>query len=151
MREHHLTREQTLPRPRAEVFPFFADAGNLQRLTPPELDFAILTPLPLAMRAGARIDYRLRLFGVPLHWQSEITLWDPPHAFVDEQRRGPYREWVHRHTFRDAPEGGTLVDDAVRYRLPAFPLGEAALPLVERELARIFDYRAAVLRALFGG
>jgi ligand-binding SRPBCC domain-containing protein len=89
-----------LPRPLEIVFPFFADAGNLEILTPPWLRFEIVTPRPIAMRAGALIEYRLRLHGVPLRWQSEITAWEPPHRFVDEQRRGPYRAWIHEHTAR---------------------------------------------------
>jgi ligand-binding SRPBCC domain-containing protein len=101
-------------RPVSEVFSFCADAGNLDVITPPWLRFQILTPRPMAMRVGAQIDYRLRLRGLPLRWQSEITVWQPPHRFVDEQRRGPYRAWRHEHTFT-AQDGGTLVGDRVRY------------------------------------
>lgn len=148
MPEHLLRTALTLPLPPAEVFPFFADAANLGRITPPELDFAILTPLPVVMQAGTRIDYRLKLFGLPFHWTTEIALWDPPHAFIDRQLKGPYRQWQHRHTFSATADGGTLVEDEVRYRLPLFPLGEAALPLVQPELARIFAFREAALRRL---
>src|SRR3954468_23005074 len=99
-----------LPRPVTEVFMFFAEPGNLETLTPPWLRFHILTPQPILMRAGARIDYRLRVHGLPVRWQSEITAWEPPVRFVDEQRRGPYRVWVHEHTFEEG-DGGTEVRD----------------------------------------
>jgi hypothetical protein len=133
-----LSAETTVPRPRAEVFAFFADAGNLQSLTPPWLDFEILTPEPIAMRVGALIDYRLRLRGIPVKWRTKITAWDPPARFVDEQMSGPYRLWVHEHTFSDAP-GGTRVNDRVRYRVPGGWLVDRLM--VQRELRRIFAFR----------
>lgn len=136
--------------PREAVFGFFSDAGNLQAITPPELGFRIVTPLPIAMRAGALIDYRLSLFGVPFGWRSVISEWDPPHAFVDEQVRGPYREWVHRHRFEDVA-GGTRITDEVRYRLPLWPFGLAAYPVVRLHLARIFAYRHAAILNVFEG
>lgn len=140
--EHVLSREIVIPRPRAEVFAFFAAAENLERITPPELRFHIVTPTPIRMAAGTVIDYRLRLFGVPFRWRTLITRWEPGVAFTDEQVRGPYAQWIHTHAFREAPGGGTLVTDEVRWRLPFFPLGEAAYPLVRHRLDRIFDYRA---------
>jgi len=140
-------REMTVPLPRSQVFAFFAEAGNLERLTPPELKFRILTPTPIAMRPGALIDYALSLFGVRFSWRSEITVWEPETRFVDIQVRGPYAEWVHTHTFEDVP-GGTRIRDYVRYRLPLAPLGNIALPVVRVQLRRIFDYREAVTRRL---
>ena len=146
MRTSELSREVWLPRPLEEVFPFFADAANLDRLTPPWLHFRILTPRPIEMAVGARIDYRLRLRGLPIRWQSEITAWDPPHGFVDEQRRGPYRVWIHRHRF-EAHRGGTLVTDDIRYAVPGGLLADRLF--VRRDLRRIFDYRTDQLRRLF--
>ncbi len=138
-----------LPRPRPEVFSFFADAANLEALTPPWLRFQTLTPQPIEMRPGALIEYKLRVHGIPVRWTTEITAWEPPERFVDEQRRGPYRLWVHEHTFEDAPGGGTFVRDRVRYRVP---FGRLANWLVaERDARTIFAYRTAALLRLFGG
>lgn len=145
--EHVFRTTTRLPLPVAEVFPFFAAAENLERITPPELRFGIVTAGPVDLRAGARIEYRLRLFGVPFRWHTEITEWAPPYAFTDTQLRGPYRQWIHRHTFRE--DGGeTVMDDVVRYRLPLWPLGEVAAPLVALQVRRIFGYRARAIRRL---
>jgi ligand-binding SRPBCC domain-containing protein len=138
-----------LPRPRPEIFAFFADAGNLEALTPPWLRFRIITPQPLEMRAGALIEYRLRVHGIPVRWKTEITAWESPHRFVDEQRRGPYRLWVHEHTFEDAPGGGTFVCDRVRYQVPFGRL--ANWLVVERDARTIFRYRSEALLRVFGG
>lgn len=147
--DHILTTETFIPRPPPEVFAFFAAAENLQRITPAELEFRIVTLLPVTMAAGALIDYRLRLFGIPFSWQTVISRWEPCSCFVDEQLRGPYAKWVHTHTFRETA-GGTLVTDEVRYRLPLFPLGELAYPLVRLQLRRIFAYRARLLEQILG-
>jgi ligand-binding SRPBCC domain-containing protein len=137
-----------VPRPLKEVFPFFADAANLQALTPPWLGFEILTPLPLAMREGALLDYRLRLHGIPITWRTEITAWDPPGRFVDEQLRGPYRLWVHEHTFTEAP-GGTQVADRVRYAVPGGRLVHRLF--VAPDLRKVFAYRSRKIREALGG
>ena len=136
-----------LPCPLDEVFAFFADPENLQYLTPAWLHFQLRSPLPLTMRAGTTIDYRLRLHGLPIGWTSEITVWEPPVRFVDEQRRGPYRAWIHEHTF--AAQGDqTLALDRVQYDVWGGRLIDRVL--VRRDLDRIFAYRHAQLRARFG-
>lgn len=150
MTAHVLERSQLVPRPRGEVFAFFADAHNLEAITPAFLRFRILTPAPIAMRAGTLIDYRLSLAGVPLSWRTRIEVFEPGERFVDVQLRGPYRRWHHLHTFEDAPDG-TWVRDRVEYELPLGPLGDAAHALfVRRALGRIFDHRRAVIAARFG-
>ena len=138
-----------LPQPAERVFAFFANAENLELITPPELAFRILTPTPLDIREDAIIDYRLRLFGVPFSWRTRIVEWRPTDYFVDEQIRGPYRHWRHRHTF-DEVDGGTRMTDRVEYRLPLQPAGALALPLVRWQLDRIFRYRADTIRQLLG-
>ncbi len=143
-----LAAQVRLPAAPEDVFPYFADAHNLEALTPPHLRFHVLTPDPIVMREGLRIDYRLRLRGIPLRWQSEISAWDPPHRFVDTQIRGPYRWWVHEHTFvRDGD--GTLARDRVDYGL----IGGRCVNsiFVRGDLERIFRYRAARLLEVFGG
>lgn len=146
---HLLRATMRIRRPVEEIFPFFAAAENLERITPPELRFRIVTPLPIDMREGALIDYRLRLSGVPFGWRTEITGWDPPRSFTDAQLRGPYHTWIHRHAFE--PDGEeTLMTDEVRYRLPLWPFGEVALPVVRRQLWRIFTHRAEVIGRLLG-
>src|SRR5512139_3419257 len=146
-RDHFIRTRLVIPRPREEVFPFFAEAENLGRITPPELAFRIRTPLPIMMQPGALIDYTIGLHGIPMRWRTRISEWEPPHYFVDEQLRGPYALWVHRHTFTDHPSG-TLIADEVRYRMPLSPLGDLALPLVRRQLRRIFAYRQKAVRTL---
>ena len=150
MRAHLLERSQRLPRPPEDVFPFFADAFNLQAITPAWLHFRVLTPEPVTMAAGTLLEYRLRLHGLPLRWLTRIEIWEPPLRFVDVQVRGPYRLWHHTHTFASAGDG-TLMGDRVRYALPLGPLGELAhVALVRRDLDRIFAFRHAVVRARLG-
>jgi hypothetical protein len=144
-----LEREVSLPAPRAEVFPFFADARNLERLTPPSLRFEILTPGPVEMRPGAIIDYRLRLSGIPIRWRTVIAEWAPPGRFVDVQEKGPYAVWRHTHTFEETPDG-TRMRDRVEYALPFGPLGKLAhLLFVARRLDDIFAFRARIVREAF--
>lgn len=150
MKVYELRTRVRLSRPRPEVFAFFADAGNLEAITPPWLHFHIETPRPIDMRQGALIDYRLRIRGVPIRWKTEITAWDPPHRFVDEQLSGPYRLWIHEHVFEEDGDG-TIVEDHVRYAVPFGPLGSLANRLlVARDLRAIFGYREARLREVFG-
>lgn len=147
MRELTFQTELWLPRQRDEVFPFFADARNLQTITPPWLNFQLLTRMPMEMKVGARIDYQLRVHGFPMRWQSEITSWEPPCRFVDEQRKGPYRQWNHEHLFEERLNG-TLCRDNVRYAAPGGWLVE--LLFVRRDLERIFAFRSKKLTEIFG-
>jgi ligand-binding SRPBCC domain-containing protein len=130
----------------AAVFPFFADPMNLDELTPPWLGFRILSPAPLTMRVGLRIDYRLRLRGIPIRWRTEITEFDPPYRFVDRQIRGPYREWIHEHIFEPV-DAATVVIDNVLYAVPGGRLAHSLF--VRGELERIFDYRRDRIVARF--
>ncbi|MGF1449701.1 MAG: SRPBCC family protein [Opitutales bacterium] len=142
--EHVLQRECFLPYPREQVFPFFADAGNLERITPPSLNFHILTPQPFEMKTGALIDYKLRINGIPARWRTRISEWNPPFSFTDEQLKGPYKQWIHTHTFEER-DGGTLMTDHVRYKLPFYPFGQIALPFVRRQVEGIFTHRNQVI------
>jgi hypothetical protein len=144
-----LEREAIVPRPVDEVFAFFAEARNLERITPPWLGFTLLTPEPIEMRRGTLIEYRLTLHHLPIRWLTRIEEWQENRWFVDRQVRGPYRVWHHRHEFEVVSEG-TLVRDLVHYAIPLGPIGRAAqVAFVRRDLARIFDFRqAAVVRLL---
>jgi len=150
VRTYTLTAEQLVPRPLAEVFAFFERPENLARITPPSLGFVILTPTPIAMKTGALIDYTIKVMGLPLRWRTLISHYDPPHSFVDEQLRGPYKLWHHRHSFREV-DGGTMISDEVTYALPLGILGRVAHALfVCRQLQGIFAYRAKVIGERFG-
>ena len=149
MKVYTLEREQIIERPRGEVFELFADAGNLERITPRFLRFRITTPQPIIMAAGTLIDYRLSLFGVPFGWRTRIDRFEPTRCFVDSSVQGPYRLWEHTHTFTDVP-GGTRMTDHVRYALPLGVLGVVAHGLVvRRTLAQIFDFRARSIAEIF--
>lgn len=159
---YELRTEQTFPRPIEEVFAFFADAGNLARITPEWLEFQIQTPLPLEMRAGALIDYTIKLRGIPIEWRSEITHWAPPHLFIDTQVRGPYEVWTHEHRFTvvEARGGGgggagagelaaaVMMTDTVRYQPPMAALTWKSF--VGPEVERIFRFREQAMREIFG-
>lgn len=138
-----LERSQRVDVPVAQAFAFYGDAVNLEPLTPPWLRFEVITPGPIAMEAGTLLEYRLRLHGFPIRWQTRIEIWEPPFRFVDTQVRGPYSLWEHTHVFEPDGDGATVIHDRVRYAVPYGPLGALADRLfVRRDLKRIFDFRA---------
>lgn len=147
---HLLERRQRIERPIEEVFAFYGDARNLERITPPLLGFEVTTPGPIEMGTGTLIEYRLRLHRVPVRWRTRIETWEPPRRFVDVQVKGPYSLWEHTHTFEEDGPGATVIEDRVRYSIPFGPLGDLAERLlVRRDLRQIFDYRRdAVAREL---
>lgn len=146
MKEFTLETELWLPYPLEEVFRFFAEARNLEALTPPWVGFEVLTPAPIMMARGTLIDYRIRVHGIPLRWRTEIAEWQPPHRFVDQQLSGPYTLWHHTHSFEER-DGGTLCRDRVRYR----PRGGALVNwlFVRRDVERIFRFREERMKELF--
>lgn len=145
MRIFSFDSEQWISRPLGEVFPFFADPRNLETITPPWLRFELKARGNLEMRRGLKIDYRLRLRGIPFSWQSEITVWDPPVRFVDEQVRGPYRLWRHDHRLAEK-DGRTLVRDHVDYAVPGGWLVQKLV--VGREVDKIFEFRRRTLEKI---
>ena len=138
--------QQLVPAPLDEVFEFFSDARNLQRLTPPWLKFKVLTPEPIEMAPGVLIDYRLSWRGIPIRWRTEIEVWEPKVRFVDRQLRGPYRLWRHEHRFAEH-RGGTMVEDTVAYSAFGGRLAHALV--VSRDVERIFNYRQQALGSVF--
>lgn len=142
-----LQAECTLPRQLDEVFPFFADAMNLEQITPPWVQFQVVTPPPIEMFAGQTIDYRLKIHHVPVRWRTEIAEWEPPYRFSDMQLRGPYCYWRHLHLFEEVAEG-TRCMDIVRYAVPGGALVHGLL--VKRDVQAIFKYRQKVMLELLG-
>lgn len=140
-------REVVLDAPIEAVFAFFGDPGNLNRITPPWLDFRIVSCSTATIGSGTLIDYRLRIRGVPIRWRSRILDWDPPHGFADEQVRGPYRKWIHHHSFEDLG-GRTRCRDHVAYTVPGGALVDRLF--VRPDVERIFDYRTEQLARILG-
>lgn len=134
-----------LEQPLETIFAFFSAAENLAKITPPEMKFRMITASPITMSEGTRIEYRLRIMGLPLKWKSLISRWNPPHTFVDEQLSGPYAFWKHTHRF-EADGHGTLVMDEVHYALPFSPFSEPLHFLVRRQLEHIFAFRREAIR-----
>ena len=142
-----LSTKLWVPLNRSDVFELFSDAFQLERLTPPWLNFRVLTPGPIEMQTGQLIDYQIRLHGIPIRWRTEISNWEPPYRFTDTQLRGPYRLWEHSHTFEEL-DGGTLVRDRVDYLVPGGPIVNRLF--VRNDLRRIFNYRHDQLPGLLG-
>ena len=138
MKTFTLSTELLIEKPIDEVFSYFSDAHNLVEITPPRMKLVVLTPHPIEMQIGTLIDYRLKLRGIPLRWQSEITEWNPPHKFVDEQRKGPYRAWIHTHIFNETDQG-TMVMDHVEYAVLGGQIVDKLF--VRPDLQKIFEYR----------
>lgn len=150
MPAYTLDQRQIVRRPLDEVFEFFANPRNLEQLTPPFLNFRILTPEPIEMREGALIDYRISIRGIPLRWRTRIEDFEPMRSFVDIQLRGPYRSWRHLHAF-SAIDDGTEVRDRIEYSLPLGPVGRLAHAfVVKRDLDAIFAYRREAITRAFG-
>ena len=148
MREYKLTCGLWLPMPVQDVFPFFADAANLSRITPPWLKFTVTSPQPIAIEAGCTLDYTIRWLGIPMKWRTLIPLYEPPLQFKDQQISGPYAKWVHLHSF-DSRDSGTVVHDEVQYRLPWGFVGHMAHALlVRRQLEGIFNFRQRSLTSI---
>lgn len=142
-------QEQWISLPIEEVFAFFADAGNLEEITPPWVGFKILAMSSDSISEGTEISYRLQLHRIPIHWRTEIRKWQPPYRFVDVQRSGPYRLWHHTHRF-EAHGDQTRMIDAVRYVLPFGVLGKIAHAVkVQRDVKQIFEYRRQRIHELF--
>jgi len=150
VREEVFIAVQDLPTPRREVFAFFSDPANLEALTPPWLNFEVLTPRPLPQGEGALFDYRIRVRGLPIRWRTLIETFIPGERFVDRQIAGPYALWHHTHRFEDLPGGGTRMTDQVRYRVGWGFIGHLVTALwVRKDVARIFAYRKRVLAERF--
>ena len=144
-----LTLSQWLPKTPEQLFPFYGDAYNLEKITPDLLSFKVITPKPIEMKPGTLIDYKLKVRGLPIRWTTKITEWDPPHRFCDTQLKGPYKQWIHTHTFTEE-NGGTRCDDVVEYAPPGGPLA----PLINKffvqgDVEKIFIHRTKVLEELF--
>ena len=138
--------QRTVEQPITEVFEFFSNAHNLAVITPPAMHLEILTPAPIEMRPGTRIDYQFKLHGIPVRWQTEITEWNPPYTFADEQRRGPYRLWRHTHAF-DETADGVIVGDSVEYAVWGNGLIDKFF--VRPDIEKIFAYRSEQLDEIF--
>lgn len=148
-RERKFASTTWIPVPIETAFQFFSKPENLDRITPPWLDFQILTPLPVELRSGTLLHYRLKLHGIPVKWQTQIVEWNPPFHFVDLQLRGPYRKWVHTHTFVEK-DNGTVIEDNVTYAVPGFFLEPLINKwFVEPDIIRIFEYRRNQLTEIF--
>jgi ligand-binding SRPBCC domain-containing protein len=150
MKSHVLERETKLYRPLEEVFDFFSKAENLNKVTPSDLSFVILTPSPIRMHVGTLIDYRIKLLGIPFFWRTQISDYEPPYRFVDQQIKGPYKLWHHEHTF-EQKDGYVLMTDRVHYLSPGWflePFIDALF--VRKQLENVWAYRDKVFTELFG-
>lgn len=149
MKLYKLKRSQLIKRDRSEVFDFFKSPENLERITPPDVGFVILTPRPIKMHTGAVLDYTIKLLGIKVRWTTLITEYEEPSGFSDISIKGPYSFWHHRHIFEETTDG-TVMHDEVTYSLPFGIIGRLAHGLwVRLQLEKIFDYRAEVINEVF--
>ncbi|MDD9930358.1 MAG: SRPBCC family protein [Candidatus Marinimicrobia bacterium] len=149
MKTYNINSKQVVNRPLGDVFEFFSRPENLEKITPKNLGFKILTPKPLVMKQGAVIDYTIKLFKVPIHWRTLITSYEPSHMFVDEQMKGPYTLWHHTHIFKETEEGVEILDRVV-YAIPFGILGRILHFLwIKKDLKNIFDYRKKIINQFF--
>ena len=145
---YELQFTQFIAHPRSEVFSFFSELSNLERITPPWLHFKILNPLPCTVKTGSLVNYRLKILGISIHGQAEIEEFEPDDFFTDIQRRGPYRHWHHLHRFVEV-DGGTLIEDHIQYRLWGGPLGWLTNRLfTQRTLKKVFAFRKQTIESL---
>lgn len=146
---HTLTKETIINRPLKDVFNFFSKAENLNEITPPDMQFQILTPLPINIQKGTLIDYKIKVNGIPFKWKTLISTWEPPYRFVDEQLKGPYNTWIHEHTFEER-DGKTYMKDVVKFKSPGWILEPLINALfIEKKVKGIFEYREKRLNDFF--
>jgi ligand-binding SRPBCC domain-containing protein len=146
---HILTKTTVINKTLSEVFEFFSNAENLNKITPPDMQFKILTPLPIIIKKGTLIDYKIKVNGIPFKWQTEISEWEPNKRFVDKQLKGPYRVWIHEHTFEEK-DGKTIMNDHVQFLSPGWFLEPIINKLfIEKKVKGIFAYREKILTNLF--
>jgi ligand-binding SRPBCC domain-containing protein len=149
MRIYSIKRDLIIKNSINEVFSFFQKPENLSKITPSNLGFNIITPSPIVMNVGTLIDYTIKVIGIRIHWRTLISSYNPPYEFVDEQLRGPYKYWYHKHEFISSDEG-TIVKDYISYALPFGIFGKLLHKLfVCRQLHKIFDYRACAIKSIF--
>jgi len=146
---HSLTKTTTINRPIQEVFDFFSKAENLNKITPPDLQFKILSPLPILIKKGALIDYKIKINGIPFIWRTEISEWELNKRFIDRQVKGPYKIWIHEHSFEER-NGITYMTDYVQFLSPGWILEPIINKLfIEKKVKGIFEYREKILADLF--
>jgi ligand-binding SRPBCC domain-containing protein len=146
---HILTKTTVINKTLSEVFEFFSNAENLNKITPPDMQFKILTPLPIIIKKGTLIDYKIKVNGIPFKWQTEISEREPNKRFVDKQLKGPYRVWIHEHTFEEK-DGKTIMNDHVQFLSPGWFLEPIINKLfIEKKVKGIFAYREKILTNLF--
>ena len=149
MKSYYYNSESFFAKPVEEIFRFFSNAENLGLVTPPHLKFEIITPLPIEMKKGALIEYRLKIHQIPLYWQTEITVWEPPFRFIDIQLKGPYRKWIHEHRF-ERVGNKTKMSDQLEYAVPGGPLAPFINKIfVSKDVKKIFSYRKNKFQEIF--